>query len=58
MSDHFPFPQDYIHTLSESMYACASVYVFGCYISVVSVFKRTFTEATVHHNEEELENKV
>lgn len=34
------------------MYACASVYVFGCYVCIVSVFKKTFTGANVQHEEE------
>lgn len=34
------------------MYACASVYVFGCYVCIASVFKKTFTGANVQHEEE------
>lgn len=33
------------------MYACASVYVFGCYVCTVSVFKKTFTGANAQHEE-------
>lgn len=34
------------------MYACSSVYVPGCYVRIVSVFKKTFTRANVQHEEE------
>lgn len=44
----FPFALFYFHALSESMYACASVCVFECYICTESIFKKTFTEADVH----------
>lgn len=35
------------------MYACASVYVFECFVCTVSVFKRTFTSAITKHEEKE-----
>lgn len=34
------------------MYACASVYVSGCYVCILSVFKKTLTGADAQHEEE------